>query len=89
MTDEREKPLREMDFALLEMCAIFIDILVRMGVPKEEFEQQFRRSIERLKHSPQAQAIMEGMSKVAAGRADEFSALGKVRLLSDPPQGSA
>jgi len=88
MVDESEKPLREMDLAFLEMFGLVLDILVRIGVPREEFEQQFKRTLERVSSYPKAKHIIEGLAKIAASRAGEFESLGKVRL-SDPPQGRA
>jgi hypothetical protein len=49
--DDDDKPLREMDLAFFEMFDLLLDILVRMGVPKEEFDQQFKNTWKRCRIS--------------------------------------
>jgi hypothetical protein len=52
-----------MDVAFLEMFDLLLDILVRMGVPKEEFAEQFKQRMEKVERYPQAKFLIEGMAK--------------------------
>jgi hypothetical protein len=88
MADD-EKSLREMDLAFFEMFNLLLDILVRMGVPKEEFEQQFERTLENVSGFPQAKYIIEKMAKVATARANDLKDLERILLLHQRPKGSA
>jgi hypothetical protein len=89
MTADDDKPLREMDLAFLEVFNLLLDILVRMGVPKEEFDEQFKRTIEKVSPYPQAKFIVEKMAKVATARANDLKDLERILLLSQRPKGSA
>jgi len=85
----KEEPLREMDLAFFEMFELFTDILIRMGVPKEEFEQQFAHTVSKVKNYPQAKYIIEKFAKYAAERAVALTDLERIHLLHGPTQGSA
>jgi hypothetical protein len=67
-TADAEQPLREMDLAFFELFDLFIDILVRMGVPKDEFDQQFANTISKVKDFPQAKYITEKMANRCGAR---------------------
>jgi hypothetical protein len=60
---ENDKPLREMDLAFLEMFDLLLDILVRMGVPKEKFDQQFKVTLQKVGKFPEAKFIIEKLAK--------------------------
>ncbi len=78
-----------MDLAFFELFDLFIDILVRMGVPKDEFDQQFANTISKVKDFLQAKYIIEKMAKIAAARATELKDLEIIQLLHGQSQGSA
>jgi hypothetical protein len=86
---ENDKPLREMDLAFLEMFDLLLDILVRMGVPKEEFDQQFKVTLQKVGKFPEAKFIIEKLAKVAAARASDLKDLERISLLHQRPKGSA
>jgi hypothetical protein len=87
--DDDDKPLREMDLAFFEMFDLLLDILVRMGVPKEEFDQQFKNTLEKVQDFPQAKYIIEKMAKIASDRANDLKDLERILLLNQRPKGSA
>jgi hypothetical protein len=84
-----DEPLREMDLAFFEMFDLLLDILVRMGVPKEEFDQQFKNTLEKVQDFPQAKYIIEKMAKIASDRANDLKDLERILLLNQRPKGSA
>jgi hypothetical protein len=88
MADE-EKPLREMDMAMLSALELLIDVMLRAGVPREEFEQQFQHALRGLDEYPNARHIMDGLRKIMHIRADGLGELLKTKLRDEPPQGTA
>ena len=86
---ENDKPLREMDLAFLEMFDLLLDILVRMGVPKEKFDQLFKVTLQKVGKFPEAKFIIEKLAKVAAARASDLKDLERISLLHQRPKGSA
>jgi hypothetical protein len=60
---ENDKPLREMDLAFLEMFDLLLDILVRMGVPKEKFDQQFKVTLQKVGNSRRPNSSLRSWQK--------------------------
>ena len=87
--DGERQAFEEMDLAFLEMFDLLLDIMVRMGVPKEEFDEQFKTTLQKVGKYPQAKFIIERMAKVAAARASDLKDLERISLLHQRPKGSA